>query len=69
MVRIGSRHVRRFGGRTKRADSEEVLVMQGVFNDGTLDYPTGTFIHHPIGSSHIPQSKTGCTLFLFYPEK
>jgi anti-sigma factor ChrR (cupin superfamily) len=49
--------------------SEEVLVISGVFNDGTRDYPTGTFIHHPIGSSHVPQSKTGCTLFIFYPEK
>jgi anti-sigma factor ChrR (cupin superfamily) len=50
-------------------NSEEVLVMRGVFNDGIRDYPAGTFIHHPIGSSHIPQSKTGCTLFIFYPEK
>jgi hypothetical protein len=43
--------------------------MHGVFNDGTRDYPAGTFIHHPIGSSHIPQSAIGCTLFIFYPEK
>jgi anti-sigma factor ChrR (cupin superfamily) len=50
-------------------NSEEVLVMSGVFNDGTRDYPAGTFIHHPVGSSHVPQSKTGCTLFIFYPEK
>jgi anti-sigma factor ChrR (cupin superfamily) len=50
-------------------NSEEVLVMRGVFNDGTRDYPAGTFIHHPIGSSHIPQSTIGCTLFIFYPEK
>jgi anti-sigma factor ChrR (cupin superfamily) len=50
-------------------NSEEVFVMRGVFNDGTRDYPAGTFIHHPIGSSHIPQSVTGCTLFIFYPEK
>ncbi len=50
-------------------NSEEVLVVRGIFNDGTRDYPAGTFIHHPIGSSHVPQSKTGCTLFIFYPEK
>jgi anti-sigma factor ChrR (cupin superfamily) len=50
-------------------NSEEVLVMSGVFNDGTRDYPAGTFIHHPIGSSHIPQSSIGCKLFIFYPEK
>lgn len=50
-------------------NSEEVFVINGVFNDGIRDYSEGTFIHHPIGSSHVPQSKTGCTLFIFYPEK
>lgn len=47
---------------------EEVFVVAGIFNDGTRDYEPGTFIHNPAGSSHIPQSKTGCTLFLFFPE-
>lgn len=47
---------------------EEVYVVQGVFNDGTRDYPAGSFIHCPAGSSHVPQSVQGCTLFLFYPE-
>jgi anti-sigma factor ChrR (cupin superfamily) len=47
---------------------EEVYVVSGVFNDGVRDYPAGTFIHNPAGSSHVPQSETGCTLFLFYPE-
>ena len=49
--------------------SEEVFVVSGVFNDGVRDYSAGTFIHHPVGSSHVPQSKTGCTLFIFYPAK
>lgn len=48
--------------------AEEVYVVSGVFNDGVRDYEAGTFIHNPAGSSHIPQSKTGCTLFLFYPQ-
>lgn len=48
--------------------SEEAFVVTGVFNDGTRDYPAGSFIHNPVGSSHVPQSKTGCTLFVFYPE-
>jgi anti-sigma factor ChrR (cupin superfamily) len=48
--------------------SEEVFVVNGVFNDGDRDYPAGTFIHHPIGSSHVPQSKSGCRLFIFYPK-
>jgi len=47
---------------------EEVYVVSGVFNDGVRDYPEGTFIHNPAGSSHVPQSKTGCTIFIFYPE-
>ncbi|MEV4473015.1 cupin domain-containing protein [Nonomuraea salmonea] len=47
---------------------EEVFVVSGVFNDGERDYPAGTFIHAPAGSSHVPQSAQGCTLFLFYPE-
>jgi hypothetical protein len=47
---------------------EEVYVVAGVFNDGTRDYPAGSFIHCPAGSSHVPQSTQGCTLFVFYPE-
>lgn len=48
--------------------AEEVYVVEGIFNDGVRDYPAGTFIHNPKGSSHIPQSEKGCTLFVFYPE-
>ncbi len=47
---------------------EEVYVVSGVFNDGIRDYPAGSFIHNPAGSSHIPQSLTGCAIFVFYPE-
>ena len=47
---------------------EEVYVVSGVFNDGVRDYPEGSFIHNPAGSSHVPQSTTGCTIFVFYPE-
>jgi anti-sigma factor ChrR (cupin superfamily) len=47
---------------------EEVFVVAGTFNDGTRDYPAGSFIHAPAGSSHVPQTATGCTLFVFYPE-
>jgi hypothetical protein len=46
---------------------EEVYVVAGVFNDGVRDYPAGTFIHCPAGSSHVPQSESGCKLFVFYP--
>jgi anti-sigma factor ChrR (cupin superfamily) len=47
---------------------EEVFVVSGIFNDGVRDYAAGSFIHAPAGSSHVPQSRSGCTLFLFYPE-
>ncbi|HEY6118909.1 MAG TPA: cupin domain-containing protein [Pyrinomonadaceae bacterium] len=47
---------------------EEVYVVSGTFNDGVRDYPVGSFIHNPAGSSHVPQSTSGCTIFVFYPE-
>jgi hypothetical protein len=47
---------------------EEVYVVSGTFNDGVRDYPEGSFIHAPAGSWHVPQTATGCTLFVFYPE-
>lgn len=49
-------------------NSEEIFVISGTFNDGERDYESGTFIHYPIGSSHVPQSDTGCNLFVFYPD-
>jgi anti-sigma factor ChrR (cupin superfamily) len=47
---------------------EEVFVLTGVFNDGVRDYPAGTFIHNPRGSSHVPQSSGGCTLLVIFPQ-
>jgi anti-sigma factor ChrR (cupin superfamily) len=48
--------------------AEEVFVVSGEFCDGQNTYPAGTFIHHPAGTSHIPQSEAGCMLFVFFPE-
>jgi DinB family protein/ChrR-like protein with cupin domain len=47
---------------------EEVYVVSGDFNDGMRTYESGSFLHHPAGSSHVPQSRGGCTLFVFHPE-
>ena len=47
---------------------EEVFVVSGTFCDGKNSYPAGTFIHHPAGTSHLPQSQEGCVLFVFFPE-
>ena len=46
---------------------EYVYVVEGVFGDGAHEYPAGTFIRHPVGSSHIPQSKGGCKLIVILP--
>ncbi len=43
---------------------EEILVLDGVFSDEHGDYPAGTYIMNPPGSSHAPHSKEGCTIFV-----
>ena len=43
---------------------EEIFVLEGVFSDETGDYPAGSYIMNPPGSSHAPFSETGCTLFV-----
>jgi anti-sigma factor ChrR (cupin superfamily) len=43
---------------------EEIFVLDGVFSDESGDYPAGTYIMNPPGSSHAPYSKLGCTLFV-----
>ena len=43
---------------------EEILVLDGILSDEIGDYPAGTYIMNPPGSSHAPHSKTGCTLFV-----
>lgn len=53
---------------THSPGSEEVFVVSGVFSDGVHDYSAGTFIHNPVGSTHVPQSKQGCVIFVFFPE-
>ncbi len=61
IVRYGSKskfplHTHEYG--------EEILVLDGVFSDETGDYPEGTYIMNPPGSSHTPFSDSGCTLFV-----
>jgi anti-sigma factor ChrR (cupin superfamily) len=51
-----------------RGGSEAIFVVSGVFNDGLCDYPAGSFVHYPPGSSQLPQSPQGCRLFVFLPE-
>ncbi len=43
---------------------EEILVLDGVFEDEDGQYPAGTYLRNPPGSSHAPGSTDGCTLFV-----
>lgn len=43
---------------------EEFLVLEGVFSDEHGDYPVGTYVRNPPGSSHAPSTRDGCTIFV-----
>jgi anti-sigma factor ChrR (cupin superfamily) len=43
---------------------EEFLVLEGIFSDEYGNYPAGTYVRNPPGSSHTPYSQTGCTIFV-----
>jgi anti-sigma factor ChrR (cupin superfamily) len=43
---------------------EEIFVLEGTFSDEHGDYPEGSYIRNPPGSSHAPFSKEGCVIFV-----
>lgn len=43
---------------------EEILVLSGVFSDEHGDYPAGSYLRNPHGSSHAPYSEPGCVLLV-----
>jgi len=43
---------------------EEILVLDGTFQDEHGDYPAGTYFRNPPGTSHIPAAKDGCTILV-----
>ena len=43
---------------------EEIFVLEGTFSDEFGDYPQGSYLRNPPGSSHAPYSKEGCTIFV-----
>ncbi len=43
---------------------EEFLVLDGVFSDETGDFPAGSYVRNPIGTSHRPHTDEGCTIFV-----
>jgi anti-sigma factor ChrR (cupin superfamily) len=52
-----SRHVHTGG--------EEYLVLDGEFGDENGQYPAGTYVRNPIGTSHAPRvGQAGCVIFV-----
>ena len=43
---------------------EEILVLEGVFQDEQGTYPAGTWLRNPPGSVHRPRSDGGCTIWV-----
>lgn len=43
---------------------EEILVLEGTFQDEHGDYPAGSYFRNPPGTSHTPASADGCTIFV-----
>lgn len=43
---------------------EEFLVLDGVFQDESGDFPVGSYVRNPPQSSHTPRSDNGCTIFV-----
>lgn len=43
---------------------EEFFVLDGTFSDEHGDYPAGTYVRNPIGTTHTPRSDEGCVIFV-----
>lgn len=43
---------------------EEFLVLDGVFQDESGDFPAGTYVRNPPGTGHAPKSDGGCTILV-----
>tara|TARA_Y100000768_G_C23963459_1_gene676648 strand:+ start:277 stop:948 length:672 start_codon:yes stop_codon:yes gene_type:complete len=43
---------------------EELFVLEGTFSDEHGNYPAGTYIRNPHGTSHSPYSDEGCKLLV-----
>lgn len=43
---------------------EEILVLEGIFEDEHGHFPAGSYFRNPPGTSHAPASLEGCTIFV-----
>ena len=50
--------------RHEHALGEEFLVLEGVFEDESGQFPAGTYVRNPPGSGHAPWSDGGCIIFV-----
>ena len=50
--------------RHTHAKGEEFLVLDGVFSDESGDFPAGSYVRNPPGSSHAPYSESGGLIFV-----
>jgi anti-sigma factor ChrR (cupin superfamily) len=50
--------------RHNHGGGEEILVLEGTFEDDHGLYPAGTYLRNPPGSVHAPFSESGCTLLV-----
>lgn len=48
----------------RTAGGEEILMIEGVFEDEHGSYPAGSWIRSPHGSQHTPFSNEGCLIFV-----
>lgn len=50
--------------RHKHWGGEEILVLEGTFQDEHGDYPKGSWLRSPHGSLHTPFSEEGCLIYV-----
>lgn len=50
--------------RHRHAGGEEILVLDGVFEDEAGRYPKGSWLRNPHGSQHTPFSEEGCLIYV-----
>lgn len=50
--------------RHSHGGGEEILVLEGVFQDEHGSYPAGSWLRNPPGSGHHPWSEAGCTIWV-----
>jgi len=43
---------------------EEYIVLSGTFSDNDGDFPEGTYVRNPPGSSHAPHTDDGCVILV-----